>query len=127
MTSAYLVNENFDEVVLASAARTTLQTGADYVNPFGRYLTVVLDVTANPVSVGLTLTIQGKDAAGVYYTLLVGAAVSTISTNVYRIGPGLPATANVSANVPMPRIWRVIVAVADADSGTYSLTGSYSI
>ena len=37
----------------------------------------------------LQAAIQGKDAAsGKYYTLLVGAAVTTISTNVYTVYPG---------------------------------------
>jgi hypothetical protein len=114
-----------DVSLIAAVAATTTQTGADQVNTTsGRGVKVVLDMTA--VGTGsVTLTIQGKDAAsGKYYTLLAGAAVITNVTNVYEIYPGLPATANVSANTTLPRVWRVLVTANNANAATYSVGAS---
>jgi hypothetical protein len=107
--------------VLASLARTTTQTQADQANVGGRGIVVVLDMTA--VGTGsVTLTIQGKDpASGKYYTLLAGAAVTTNSTNVYRVYPGLTAAANATASDVLPRTWRVLVTANNANSAVYSV------
>lgn len=108
---------------LASAARTIATNSADIDNTDGHlYVDVVVDVTAIVDTPSLTVTIQGKDElSGKYYTLLVSAAITTVSTNIYRIGPGLTAAANAVANFAVPKTWRVSVAVADADSATYSV------
>lgn len=115
---------NTDVTLLASAARTTSQTGDDQTNYNARGLQVVLDMTV--VGTGsVTLTIQGKDvASGKYYTLLAGAAVTTNSTNVYKVFPGSTVTANVSANDVLPRTWRIITTANNANSATYSVGAS---
>lgn len=113
---------NIEGTILASGALTTTQTSADIQNPFGgAYLTVVLDMTV--VGTGsVTVTIKGKDTtSGKYYTLLAGAAVVTNSTNVYIVGPGLPTTTNVSANIPVPPVFQVVVTANNANSATYSV------
>lgn len=108
--------------VLSSAARTTAQTSQDFQNNGGRGLAVVVDITTVVDSPSLTVTIQGKDeASGKYYTLLASAALTGTGTTRYRIYPGLTADANVVASDVLPRTWRVTVAVADADSATYSI------
>lgn len=108
--------------VLASAARTTAQTSNDLKLPKSASgVRVVFDVTAG-TGLGLTLTIKGKDpASGKYYTLLAGASVTGVSTNVYQVGVGYPVTTNVSANAGIPQILQITVAVADATSATYSV------
>lgn len=118
--------QNKGGVLLPSAARTaTSVTSSDVINSAGASVVVVLDVTAY-TSGTLTLTIQGKDpASGKYYTLLTGAAVNSISTNVYKIGPGLPVTANVSANDLVPVAWRISIAGASTPIATYS--AGYSV
>lgn len=109
------------KTVLASASRTTTQTSADQINPAGRFLHVILDMTT--VGTGsVTVTINGKDpTSGKYYLLLAGAAVTTNSTNVYKVGPGLPATANVSANDIVPRIFQIVVTANNANAAVYSV------
>lgn len=116
-------NVDTGALITASGATTT-QTGADQTNYNGRGLIVVFDMTA--VGTGsVTLTIQGKDtASGKYYSLLVGAAVTTNVTNVYTVYPGGPATANVSANSPLPRTWRVITTANNSNSCTYTVGAS---
>ena len=102
-----------------SQVRATTQTGADITNYFGRALPVVLDMTAVGTS-SVTLTIEGKDAAsGKYYTLLAGAAVTTNSTNRYRVGPTLAA--NSVAQDYLPRMFRIVVTANNANNATYSV------
>lgn len=112
---------NTNVSILASAARTTAQA-VTFTNHNGRGVHVVLDVTAITDTPSLTLTIEGQDAvSGKYYTILTGTAVSTVSTNVYKVYPGIAAAANAAASDIVPRNGRISVAVADADSATYSI------
>ena len=113
--------ENVDEIELASASRTTTQTGPDERNSYHRGLYVVLDMTT--VGTGsVTLTIQGKDiASGKYYTVLAGAAVTTNSTNIYKVYPGLTASANAVANEVLPSTYRILVTANNANAAVYSV------
>lgn len=114
-----------DVTLLTVTAGTATQTSADQTNYDARGIIVVLDATAVVSSGSFTLTIQGKDrASGQYYTLLAGAAVSTISTNVYTVYPGAPATANVSANSPLPHTWRVKATYNSGTSLTFTVGAS---
>lgn len=116
------LHNNEAVTLLASAARTTTQTSADLVNYNGAsFLDVILDVTAVATS-SLTLAVDAKDpASGKYYNLITGATVSTVSTNVYRVGVGLTAAANSIVNLPVPRTFRIVVTVGNANSTTYSV------
>lgn len=112
-----------NQPVAPSAARTTTFTSADIPVAFARQIDVVLDATVNAGGSGsITVTIQGKDAvSGKYYTLLAGAAVVTVVTNVYSVGIGLPVTTNVSANAGVPSVIRILVTANNANSVTYSV------
>lgn len=115
---------NVNLTLLASAARTATTNSGDQVNYNGRGLHVIVDVTVAGTG-SITITIQGKDpVSGQYYTILAGAAITTISTNIYKVYPGLPATANVSANDILPRTWRVLVTANNANTITYSVGAS---
>lgn len=109
--------------VLPSAARTVLYAGADINVQYAREIDVILDITVNAgSSAALTISIKGKDSvSGKYYTLLASAAISAVGTTVYKVGVGLPVTANVSANCGIPDIIQISVAVADASPATYSI------
>jgi hypothetical protein len=108
-------------VVLSSAARTTTQTQSDQTNYNHRGIIAVLDMTT--VGTGsVTLEIDAKDpVSGKYYAVLTGAAVTTNSTNIYRVYPGLTAAANATANDVLPRTWRIKVTANNANSATYSV------
>lgn len=116
------VRGNEEATLLASGARTTTQTSADLVNYNGLgALIVVLDVTSAGTG-SVTVSIDGKDAAsGKYINLLTGAAVTTNSTNRYRIGPNLAASANAIAQDYVPRIFRIVVTANNANAMTYSV------
>jgi hypothetical protein len=115
------IYNNTDVTLLASASRTTTQTSADITTYNASGIHVVLDMTV--VGTGsVTVTINGKDAvSGKYYLLLSGAAVITNSTNVYKIFPGAPATANVSANDHLPRTIQIVVTHNNGNAATYSV------
>lgn len=115
--------------ILASAARTTTQTGTDQTNNGYRGIKVILDATVNAGGAGsITLTIQGKDSvSGKYYTLLAGAAVVTVTTNVYTVYPGLTAATNVTANDVLPDTFRILVTANNANPVTYSVGQSLLI
>lgn len=120
------VGPSTDLILLASAAQTTTQTLADQTNSSGRGIKVVLDMTNVTASPSVTLEIDGKDvASGKYYAILTGAAVTTDSTNVYTVYPGLTAVANSVVSDTLPRTWRVKVVANNANSGTYSVGASY--
>lgn len=100
---------------------TVTQSSVDQRNENMRGLIVVLDVTV-PGTGSVTITIQGKDQiSGKYYTILAGSAVTTQSTNVYKVYPGLTAAANSVASDIVPHQWRVLVTHNNANAITYTL------
>lgn len=108
--------------LLASASRTTTQTSANLYNPYAKGIQVVLDMTVVTAGPSVTLTINGKDqASGKYYNLLTGAAVTTVTTNVYRIYPGLTAVANATVSDNVPLVFQIVVTANNANAGTYSV------
>lgn len=112
---------NIEATLLASSARTTTQTSADIVNYNGSALIVVLDMT-NVGTGSVTVSIEGKDSAsGKYYNILSGSAITTNSTNRYRVGRDLLAVANSVAQDYLPRIFRIVVTANNANSATYSV------
>lgn len=108
-------------VVFPSAARTTTQTSDDISATAGQGVVVVFDVTAGS-TLSLVLTIQRKDvASGKYVTLLTGAAVTGVSTNTYKVYPGLTAATNLTVNDIITGTFRVVVTAGNATSATYSV------
>lgn len=109
-------------VLLPSGARTATQTSPDLQNLGGHSgLIVILDVTT--IGTGnITLSINGKDpASGKYFSLLAGAAVSSNSTNRYRISPTLAASANAIAQDELPPTFQIVVTANNANPVTYSV------
>lgn len=116
------------QTLLASAARTTAQTSADFSAEEVLCSDFVFDVTLDPGTASITPSIQCKDeVTGVYYTILTGAAIAAVGTTVMRIGPQIVAAANVAANAMLTKKFRVSVAVADAESMTYSFTVNHMV
>lgn len=114
-----------DLTLLASAERTENINSADQTNSFGRGVHVTLNVTVREGTSSITLKIQGKDpVSGEYYDILEGAAVDSVSTNVYKVHPSIEAVTNVAAKDMLPRVWRVRVEHGNADAITYSVGAS---
>ena len=116
---------NADVVVFPLLARTVTVSSADISNDFGKMCHVYIKVTARAGTASTTFTIQGKDAvSGDYYTILVSAALTTATTVILRVGPGLTAAANLIVNDLLPRTWRVTATHGTADAHTYSVGAS---
>ena len=110
------------EVVwLASASRTTTQTSADIETASFNDLEVTVVTTV--IGTGsITLTINAKDvASGTYRLLLSGAAITTNTTNVYKVSNFIPAVANVSALDELPEIIQLVITANNANPATYSV------
>lgn len=121
---------NLDNItLLASAAQTTTQTTADQTNFNARGVIVTLDATVNAGGLGsITLEIDAKDpVSGKYVALLTGAAVVSVTTNIYVVYPGATTVANATIGVPLPRTWRVKVTANNANPVTYSVGASLII
>lgn len=114
---------NLDNItVLASASRTTTQTQSDQTNYNHKGIIVVLDMTVAGASPSVTLEIDGKDpVSGKYYAILTGAAVTTVTTNVYKVYPGVTTGANAAVSDVLPRTYRIKVTANNANAGTYSV------
>lgn len=108
--------------LLASAARTATISSSDVSNGRRNGIHIILDVTAITGAPSITLKIEGKDAAsGKYYTILESAAITGVSTNIYKVFPAATAAANSVVNDVIPKTWRVTVTHTNADSITYSV------
>ena len=118
-----MIDWSGNQQVAPSAARTTTFTSADIPIPYAREIDVIVDQTVNAGSAGsVTVTINGKDAvSGKYYLLLPGAAITSVSTNVYKVGIGLPATANVSANCGIPSVIQIVLTANNSNPTTNSI------
>jgi hypothetical protein len=114
---------NHGHTHLASAARTATESGADTINYNARGGHFVIDVSAVTGAASITVDVEAKDpVSGVYYSLLNSAAISTVSTVVLKIYPGITPVANAAASDILPREYRVTVTHANADSITYSVS-----
>lgn len=108
---------------LALASRTATTTTADLTNLYGRGGHVTLTM-ATCTAATATLSIQGKDvASGSYYTILTGAAISSVSTTTYQVYPGSSAVANSIVNNIIPQDWRISI----AQGGTCAYSVGYSL
>lgn len=113
---------NTSEVELASGARTATVTGSDHTNLKHRGLRVTIDVTLVPGSAPSTVpTLQCKDANGIYFTLLTGAAITATGTTVLTIYPGVTVAANVAVSTILGLTWRIVLTCGNANSATYSV------
>jgi hypothetical protein len=111
----------YEQVIYSSAARTATPTAVEVNTRRFKSVVLVLDVTAIVTAPSVVVTIDRKDnTSGKYINILTSAAVTTVSTNTYRFGLGAPVMANISANEPMPSVFRVTVTHGNGNSITYT-------
>ena len=116
------------QTLLPSAARTAATISSEFSAEEVLSSDFVFDITADPASASITLTIQGQDPlSGKWYTILAGAAQAAVGTIIMRVGPSIVAAANVAATAILPELFRISVAVADTDSMTYSVGVTHMI
>lgn len=110
-------------VIFPSLPRTATATQADQQGDGALGIIVTTDITVNAGALGsITVAIQGKDAAGIYYTILASAALTAVATNALIVRAGLPDTANSKAAFHLPRTYRVVVTANNANPVTYSVS-----
>ena len=119
------------EELVASAARTATVTTDTFYNhdAAGMILTVVSTaVTATPA---VTPKIQYTPDAGTTWIdyCVVTAAIATAANFSYLIYPAIDPAADgamtESFNLPLPRVWRLVLTHGDADSITYAVYATY--
>lgn len=116
---------NYEVTILASASRTTAQSGSDQTNFNHRGIIVVVDITVYTAG-SLTITISAKDSlSGKYKALLTSSALAAAATTQLIVYPGATVAANLAVSVPLPRVWKIDVAVGDATAITYSIGANY--
>lgn len=111
-------------VVASSAARTSTFTSDDFVVPYGKTLTLVIDITTGAATPAVTPSIRGITDGGIVYTVLTGAQITSTAAAqvVMRVGDGVAEVANLGTGIPLPEKWRVVMTHGDADSLTYSIS-----
>jgi len=112
--------------LLPSAARTAAQsTKAVGMENQEHSTHVIIDVTSITNTPILTPTIEGYDPVSAkWYDILPGNPISSVGTTVMKVGPGIQSVVGAAAADILPQSWRVTVAVADADSATYSVSAT---
>lgn len=89
---------------------------------------LVLEVTALSATPSIVLKVEGlNEATGSYYTLIESMAITTLSTNVLKLGKNEVESTNLSAQTFIPNNIRVSVTHNDADSITYSIGINYEV
>ncbi len=114
--------------LLASVAKTASFTNT-FTNNNGRLIILTWDVTAVSGSpTGFTMEIDYQDGASTkWVTLLQSASQTTTGTRTLTVGPGCPATANVSANSPLPRVLRANFILTGGSSPSVTLSIGYEL
>ena len=123
-------NGKSEFVVLPSAARALAQdyTSDDFVVPYGKTLTLVIDITAGAATPSVTPKFRGVTPTGIVYTVLTGAAITSTSAAqvIMRVGHGIAEVANLGTAIPLPAQFRLVMTHADTDSLTYSVSAEVS-
>lgn len=119
------VNNDLGAVVTLTAASAS-GNSAQFTNPQGRGVRVVVDITAiTGTSPTLTVTIEGYDrASGQYYSLLASAALSATGVTELLVYPGVGVTANVSASATVPQLWRVAYTIGGTTPAVTATIGA---
>lgn len=95
-------------------------------NRYGSGIKLVIDITAiTGTSPTLTVTLRGYDnASGKAYTLLASAALNATGTTVLTVYPGVPVSANVSANDHLPVAWDVSAVIGGTGPAVTATIGA---
>ena len=121
------INVNQDAVLLPSAQRSGggLVYSNDQDNPYWRGCVIYLNISQASGTGGLTIELEFKDpASGNYDAVFVApAAKNTTGLFSYIIYPstGLITDNGGSADVMLPRTWRIAVSPGDSSAYTYSV------
>jgi hypothetical protein len=114
---------NMDGITLINASNVTTDQGSTLqTNYNGRGVIVVFDMIDASASPSVTLQIIGDEpVTGTDWLILAGTAITANGVHVYRVYPGLTASANATANDIIPRTWGVATVANNANQATYKV------
>ena len=119
---------NTTETLLPNIPRTASTDSPSFINYNATGAHFIINVSALTATPSIVVTIQALDVIStVYYDVLVSNAITATGTTVLKVHPGINPIVNGSANDMLPRIFRVSVAHADADSITYSIGANLTL
>ena len=109
--------------VFASEARTATPDPEVISTQGAAALYVIVEVTALAATPSVTFAFNLYDpVTETAVNLLTYAAVTTVSSNIYKISPALTAAANLVAAEHVPQNVQVVPTHGDADSITYQVS-----
>ena len=111
-------NRCFSPIAAAASTATTVNS-ATLGNPSYKGVTVIPRVSAY-TSGNYTVHIQAAYPATptVFYDILASAAIGSTTSTPMIVYPGVIAASNVSANAPLPAVWRIQLTGASTPSMT---------
>ena len=118
---------NTDNISLISATGVTAtQTSADMTNYNGKGAHFWMNITA--ITAGsVAMLVRGKDlVSGQYLNILTQAVQAATGFTAIEVGPGITATANVSAATQLPRTYDVQALVVTGPA-TFTVAASINI
>jgi len=108
--------------VYESAARTATPAAVVLNTGNAPAIYVIVEVTAATATPSVVFTFDLWDpASGTAVNLLTSAAVTAVSSNIYKISPALTAAGNLIAAEHVPQNLKITATHGDADSITYSV------
>lgn len=123
---------NISSTLLASAARTAETNSPDQTNFSHRFLAIIVNVSAIVDTPVLTPKLSIKDSISGNYKVIWTAAANITAAGTYAYafdvsGLGPAGSFNEVAGIRVTRTWRLTMAVADADSATYSVSAELGV
>lgn len=96
--------------------------GSDQTTPFKR-ATFVFVTSDKTSSASLVVKVQGKNLDNTYFDVpgAATAAITTATTTVLIVGPGVTASANAQVAVPLPPVYRLVFTIS---GGTFDVATS---
>jgi hypothetical protein len=110
------------DILLPVTVRTATNNSGDIYKSVQKSVHIIIVMSVVPGTDTVTPSIQGKDALGNYYNILVGAPISTTGNTVLKLGLGAGSVANGAAADMIPDVYRVVLTHSAASSFTYAVT-----
>lgn len=111
-------------VILPLTARTATVNSSDIVKTTETGVHFIIRVTVAPGGDTITPYIQGKDALGNYYDLLVGSAIDSTGITVIKLGPSIAPLESGAASDIVPSVYRLRIVASGSGSFTYSVAAN---
>lgn len=107
------------KTIRASSTLSESANGSDYTTPFRSGIFTIV-TTGETSTASLVVKIQGKHLDGTYYDVpgATTAAITTETTTILVVGPGVASSANASVPVPLPPVWRLVYTIS---GGTFAV------